>query len=481
MGPTSFAVAQDARDAQEATQEAIFKTEELDQMLAPIALYPDELLANILMASTYPLDVVQAARWRKEPANAKLEGDALTKALESKDWDPSIKALTMFPDVLQTMSDKLEWTQQLGDAFLAQEDDVFARVQYLRQKADEAGNLKTTKQQKVTKQADPETRTEYIVIEPAEPDVIYVPVYQPTVVYGSWWYPSYPPYYWNWYPGATFVSGFFWGTGFAIANNIWGWNRCDWRRGNIDIDINRYNNINVNRTKITNNKWEHNAKHRGPVPYRDKATREKYAKDRKIRDKNKDFSGFDKSKVGDRSDVDRVKDKLGDRDLSKAKDKVGDRDLSKAKDKVGDRDLSKAKDKVGDRDLSKAKDKVGDRDLSKAKDKVGDRGGADRVKDKLGEGAGSKAKDKVGSRDVSKAKDKVGGSKAKPATKNVKKPSKASSKAMDVKPKSQVKKQTNRGNVSRKSSASHPKARKSGGGAKRGGGGGRKGGGGRRR
>jgi uncharacterized membrane protein YgcG len=461
VGASTLAAAQDARDAQEATQEAIFKTEELDQMLAPIALYPDELLANILMASTYPLDVVQAARWRKEPANAKLKDEALTKALEEKNWDPSIKALTMFPDVLQNMSDKLDWTQQLGDAFLAQEDDVFARVQYLRQKADEAGNLKTTKQQKVTKQPDPETRTEYIVIEPAEPDVVYVPVYQPTVVYGSWWYPSYPPYYWNPYPGASFVNGFFWGAGFAVANNIWGWNRCDWRRGSVDIDINRYNNINVNRAKISSNTWEHNARHRGPVPYRDKATREKYAKDRKIRDKNKDFSGFDKSKVGDRGDVDRVKDKLGDRDGSKAKDKVGDRDLSKAKDKVGDRDLSKAKDKVGDRDLSKAKDKVGDRDISKAKDKVGDRA-------------------------PSKAKDKVGSGKSKPATKNikksVKKSPKASSKAMNVKPKSQVKKQTNRGNVSRKSSASHPKARKSGGGAKRGGGGGgRKGGGGGRR
>ena len=437
MGSAQFALAQDARDAQEATREDVFKTEELDQMLAPIALYPDELLANILMASTYPLDVVQAARWRKEPANAKLKGDALTKALEEKNWDPSIKALTMFPDVLQNMSDKLEWTQDLGDAFLAQEDDVFARVQYLRQKADEAGNLKTTKQQKVTKRANPETRTEYIVIEPAEPDVIYVPVYQPTVVYGSWWYPSYPPYYWNWYPGATFVRGFYWGAGFAIANNIWGWNSFDWNRGRIDIDVNRYNSINVNRPKITNNAWQHNTTHRGPVPYRDKATREKFAKDSKIRDKNKDFSGFDKSKVGDRTDVDRVKDKLGDRDLSKVKDKAGDRDLSKAKDKVGDRDLSKAKDKVGDRDRSKTKDKVGS------------------------------GKGKPATKDIKKS---------------VKKSPKASSKAMDVKPKAQVKKQANRGNVSRKSAASHPKANRGGGGISRGGGGGKaRGGGGRRR
>jgi len=456
VGSPQFALAQDVPGNKESTQEASFKTEELDQMLAPIALYPDELLANILMASTYPLDVVQAARWRKEPANSKLKDDALTKALEEKNWDPSIKALTMFPDVLQMMSDKLEWTQKLGDAFLAQEDDVFARVQFLRQKAEEAGNLKTTEQQKVTKRADPETRVEYIVIEPAESNIIYVPVYQPTVVYGSWWYPSYPPYYWNWYPGATFVRGFFWGTGFAIANNLWGWNSFDWNRNRIDIDVNRYNNINVNRPKITDNSWQHNAQHRGPVPYRDKATREKFGKDSKGREKNKDFSGFDKSKVGDRTDVDRVKDKLGDRDVSKAKDKAGDRDLSKAKDKAGDRDLSKAKDKAVDRDMSKVKDKVGDRDMSKAKDKAGDR-------------------------DTSKAKDKVGSGKAKPATKDVKKSvnksPKASPKAMDVKPKAQVKKQVDRGNVSRKSAASHPKANRGGGGGGRGGG---RGGGGRR-
>jgi hypothetical protein len=272
-------------------------------------------------------------------------------------------------------------------------------------------------------------------------------VYQPTVVYGSWWYPSYPPYYWNWYPGATFVRGFFWGTGFAIANNLWGWNNFDWNRNRIDIDVNRYNNINVNRPKITNNSWQHNANHRGPVPYRDKATREKFGKDSKGREKNKDFSGFDKSKAGDRSDVDRVKDKLGDRDGSKATDKVGDRDLSKSKDKAGDRDLSKTKDKVGDRDLSKSKDKASGRDASKAK-----------------------------------SKDKAGSGKAKTATKNVnksaKKSPKASPKAMDVKPKAQVKKQVDRGNVSRKSAASHPKANRGGGGGGRGGGG--RGGGGRR-
>ncbi|MGD9785390.1 MAG: DUF3300 domain-containing protein [Hyphomicrobiaceae bacterium] len=250
-----------------------FKTEELQQILAPIALYPDELLSNILMASTYPLEVVQAARWRKSPANAKLKGEALTKALEAKDWDPSVKSLTQFPDVLQTMSEKLDWTQKLGDAFLAQQDDVMGQIQLLRKKADEAGTLKSNKQQKVSKQA------EYIVIEPANPEVVYVPVYQPTVVYGSWWYPNYPPYYWYYgRPASSFVSGFFWGAGFAVANSLWGWGHCNWRRNNIDIDINRYNRINVNRTKITSSTWSHDPKHRGAVPYRDGASRDKFGK-----------------------------------------------------------------------------------------------------------------------------------------------------------------------------------------------------------
>lgn len=207
-----------AVNAQPATDAKTFKTEELDQLLAPIALYPDELLTTVLMAATYPLEVVQAARWRKEPANTKLSGEALTKALVSKDWDPSVKTLTQFPDVLQTMSDKLEWTQKLGDAFLAQQSDVMDRIQFLRKTADKAGSLKSNKQQKVTKQ------TNYIIIESTSPQTVYVPVYQPTVVYGTWWYPAYPPYYWPpVYPGASFVNGFFWGAGFAVAGSLWGW------------------------------------------------------------------------------------------------------------------------------------------------------------------------------------------------------------------------------------------------------------------
>ena len=165
-----------------------FSQEQLDQLLAPIALYPDSLLTQILMASTYPLEVAKASNWVKQ--NKELKGDALTKALEKQAWDPSVKSLVNFPQVLQMMSDKLDWTQKLGDAFLAQQKDVLATVQTLRAKALEAGNLKTTKDQKVVVEQNPQV----ILIQQASPEVIYVPAYNPTVVYGVWAYPAYPPY-----------------------------------------------------------------------------------------------------------------------------------------------------------------------------------------------------------------------------------------------------------------------------------------------
>jgi hypothetical protein len=317
-------------------QDTKLKKEELDQLLAPIALYPDDLLTNVFMASTYPLDVVQAARWRKEPANAKLKGDALVNALEPKDWDPSIKALVQFPDVLETMSDKLDWTQKLGDAFLAQQDEVLDEIQFLRQKAEAAGNLKSNKQQTVSTEAGAAGQ-EVIVIEPASPETVYVPVYEPTVVYGSWWYPDYPPYYWP-YPGASYVNGFFWGTGIAIAGSIWGWNHFDWRHHDINVDVNRWNNINVNRSKITSGKWEHNAAHRGPVPYKNKEVREKNGKTERTREASKDFRGFDngldKSRIGGAAP--KLQDKAG--ALSKAREGTS----PKAKQEVSERPQARA-------------------------------------------------------------------------------------------------------------------------------------------
>ncbi|MFM7084244.1 MAG: DUF3300 domain-containing protein [Hyphomicrobium sp.] len=304
--------------------EPTFKTEELDQMLAPIALFPDEVLSNVLIASTYPLDVVQAARWRMEPSNAKLKGDDLTKALEKKDWDPSVKSLTQFPEVLQMMNEKLEWTEKLGDAFLAQEDDVFSRIQFLRQKAEEAGNLKDTKQQKVSKVKDEASSKGYIVIEPADPAIIYVPLYEPTYVYGPWWYPAYPPYYWNWYPGSVIVSGFFWGTGFAIASSLWGWNRCDWRRGDININVNRFNALNVNRPALNSDVWKHDPIRRGSVPYKDKLTQEKFGKNTLSKDGLKNLDKMNKGDLG-KGNLDNVQDKIGDGVLGadQIKDKLG--------------------------------------------------------------------------------------------------------------------------------------------------------------
>ncbi|MFA5956390.1 DUF3300 domain-containing protein [Hyphomicrobium sp.] len=236
-----------------------FSKQQLDQMLAPIALYPDDLLSNVLMGSTYPLDIVEAQRWRSEPENVKLEGDALTDAVKSKDWDPSIKALLLFPDVLKTMSDQLDWTQNLGTAFTNQQAEVMDEVQFLRSKASASGHLKNNSQQTIKQDGDT------YVIEPADPDVVYVPTYQPDVVYGPWWYPDYPPYYWG-YPGAVFNNGYWWGAaGFAIAGGIWGWNRWDWRRHDIHVDVNRWNRINGRHNHISSDQWKHNPRHRGSM------------------------------------------------------------------------------------------------------------------------------------------------------------------------------------------------------------------------
>lgn len=289
-----------------------FSKQELDQMLAPIALYPDELLTNVLIASTYPLDVVQAERWRKEPPNAKLKDDALTKALEEREWDPSIKALVQFPDVLKTMSEKLDWTQKLGDAFLAQQDEVMDEIQLLRSKADAAGNLDSNAKQKVSK--DTGGTNPVYVIEPAESNTVYVPTYQPAT-YGDWWYPEYPPYFWG-YPGWAYVDHFYWGAGVVIAAGIWGWNHCDWHRHDIDIDVNKWNTIDGHRNTIVNNKWEHRPDRRGSVPYRSKEARDTFKPAGRDQIGNKDFRGHDRSEIQDKlkaTDHAHVRDAAADR------------------------------------------------------------------------------------------------------------------------------------------------------------------------
>jgi uncharacterized protein DUF3300 len=260
----------------------VFKPEELEQILAPIALHPDPLISQILMASTYPLEVVQADRWAKQ--NKSLKGDAVTAALEKQDWDPSVKSLVAFPEVLTMMSEKLDWTQKLGDAFLADQKKVLDTIQALRAKAQAAGNLKTTKEQTVI------VEEKIIKIEPANPQVIYVPTYNPTVVYGSWPYPAYPPYAY-YPPGYVASSMMMFGAGMAMGaafSGAWGygWGNADYHGGSVKIDNSRNTNFsgnNIDRGKYANQlpaggkgDFRHNPEHRKGVSYRDQGTAQKF-------------------------------------------------------------------------------------------------------------------------------------------------------------------------------------------------------------
>lgn len=256
-------------------EQRTFSTRELDQILAPIALYPDDLLSNILIASTYPLEVVDAARWIDDRRHARLKGAALERALADKDWDPSVKSLTQFPDVLTMMNEQLDWMRDLGDAVLADQGAVMDRIQFLREKADEAGHLKSNSHQRVVTRTEDER--EYYYIEPAEPDVIYVPVYEPSV-YGDWWYPDYPPYYWG--PAdLAFVDFFYWGSGFAIAPNLWRWSSPRWRRHYIHVDPHRYNRLTRHKLKPGVHRWHHSARHRRGVRYRNADLRRRHQRD----------------------------------------------------------------------------------------------------------------------------------------------------------------------------------------------------------
>lgn len=267
LSPVSAQQAPAAAPVAAATSPA-FSQQELDQLLAPIALYPDALLAQILMASTYPLEVVQAARWVKD--NPKLTGGALEDALAKQPWDPAVKSLAAVPQILQQMNEQLEWTQKLGDAFLGQQQAVMDTVQVLRAKAHVAGNLKTTEQQVVTTKVQ-DTQTIYVV-ESAKPEIVYVPTYNPAVAYGSWWYP-YPPY--SLYPPSyVYPPGVGFATGVIVGAAIWGGVNWGWGNSDVDIDINRYNNF--NRTNISNKNWNHNVEHRGGVAYRDQNVAQRY-------------------------------------------------------------------------------------------------------------------------------------------------------------------------------------------------------------
>ena len=250
--------------------------DQLDSLVAPIALYPDPLLAQVLAASTYPLEIIQLQQWMTKHPD--LKGEALAAAVEKENWDPAVQGLAALPDVVKRLGDDIKWTADLGNAFLAQQSDVMDAVQRMRKKASDAGNLKTTEQQKVTTQVV-QTK-EVIVIQQANPQVIYVPAYNPVVVYGPPIYP-YPPIYYP--PPGYYAAGVAIGFGVGIAMGAfwgggWGYGPR-WGYGSVNINVNnryvnhynRYNNYN----RYGGN-WNHNPAHRGGTPYADRNTANRY-------------------------------------------------------------------------------------------------------------------------------------------------------------------------------------------------------------
>jgi hypothetical protein len=235
----------------------MFKAEQLDQLLAPIALYPDALLAQILMAATYPLEIVKVNRWLQDPSHANLTGDQLVGALETETWDPSVKSLVPFPQILRMMDQQLDWTENLGNAVAAQQADVMDAIQRLRYQAAAAGTLWSNAQQRVT------TERQGIVIEPANPEFVYPPIYSPAGVYGTWPYPDYPPF--DISPLGTdfglagpFGIGF--GAGFVVVQPLSRWCFFDWAQRRIQLDVGRFNALNRHMPGTASSTW-----HRDPA------------------------------------------------------------------------------------------------------------------------------------------------------------------------------------------------------------------------
>ncbi len=312
-------------------RQRVFGVEELDQMVAPIALYPDPLLAQVLMATTYPGDVAEAAAWAK--AHPDANGDAAVRQVANQPWDPSVQSLVAFPQALAALGQDPPWVQRLGDAFLAQPDDVMDSIQRLRHKAQAAGNLASNEYQKVSvepaapaAQAAPEPAmggvesypppvSETIIIESADPQTVYVPSYDPNTAYGEWDYPSYPPSYYPppaaYYPmGGMLATGLAWGVGFAVADSLWG--DADWDNGDIDIDVDSYNNINSNRQiDRSQSNWNHNAANRDGVPYRDQGNRDRNNRRLDGAENRAEFRGEDANRARSREQARKSMEKRG--------------------------------------------------------------------------------------------------------------------------------------------------------------------------
>jgi Protein of unknown function (DUF3300) len=312
--------------------------DQLDALVAPIALYPDPLLSQVLVASTYPLELIQLQAYLDKTAGL-LSEKAVTESVQKENWDPSVQAMAVMPTVTRRLTENIAWTTDLGNAFLAQQTDVMHAVQRMRLKAKASGKLQSNEQIKV------ETKTiesqSYVLIEQASPEVVYVPSYDPMFVWGAMYYP-YPPFYGGYYGGAAI----WYGTGVAIGigwGGGWGWG-AGWGTGDININrnnnfVNHYNrnNINGSGNRVnplgSGNNWRHNPQHRGGAPYGNRSVANRYGgAARGDAMSNRPRAGtMDRSTFG-----------IGARDLSSS---VGSRGnfggMGQDGDRIGSRDISR--------------------------------------------------------------------------------------------------------------------------------------------
>lgn len=304
---------------------------QMEALAAPIALYPDQLLAKVLIASTYPLEIVEAARWRQQ--NKGLSGTALDSALASQTWDDSVKELAYTPDVLAMMDKEIGWTQKLGDAVLSDQAGMLKAVQNLRAKAQSNGKLADTPQQKVV------TENQTIVIQPAEPEKVYVPYYEPASVYGPWNY-GYPAYSWPPPYGYAYGAGLGFVTGAVIGAAFWN-NNCNWGGGNLMVNnFNNFNNINSIRGGQS---WRHNVDHRRGAAYGNQGLRDRYGRGQMAgANGRRDFRGFDNNGLGGRNGI-------GDRNGIGNRGGIGDRNGIGNRGGIGDRNGIGNRGGLGDR------------------------------------------------------------------------------------------------------------------------------------
>jgi len=253
--------------------------DQLDSLVAPIALYPDPLLAEVLAASTYPLEIIELQQFLTK--NPDLKDQALADAVTKQDWDPTVQGLAALPDVVKRLADDIQWTTDLGNAFLAQQSDVMNAVQRMRKKAQDKGTLKSDDKMSVNTEVAADKNV--IVIEQANPQVVYVPSYDPTAVYGAPAYPYPSMYYPPYHAGGLFLS---WGVGVAMGAAWGGGGWCchaGWSGNNININNNNNfvrnsnrQNANIGNRTGGGGNWQHNPQHRGGAPYSNRATQDRY-------------------------------------------------------------------------------------------------------------------------------------------------------------------------------------------------------------